>query len=310
MTPAPFRADLAEAPPGARTVWMTGRDGVRLRLMVCSDGARATVLIFPGRTECAEKYGRVARDLWAAGLSSITIDWRGQGLSDRLLDDPLVGHVAQFSDYQTDVRAMLQAAEIARLPKPYFLLAHSMGGAIGLRALIQGLGVRAAAFSAPMWGLPIAGPLLPAARAMGWAAVKLGKGGDHAPNTYHGCYLCDEPFAGNVLTSDPDGYAYMKRQVVEEPDLALGGPSYGWVYEAIKECDALAQAPRPTLPTLVGLGSHEKVVNPAAIHLMAATWPSARVQIVPGAEHELLVETEKRRSAFMDGMLGLFDSVL
>lgn len=310
LPPAPLRVDLAEAPPGGRGVWLRADDGVRLRAMVCAGGARATVLIFPGRTECVEKYGRVARDLWAEGLSSITIDWRGQGRSDRLLDDPMIGHVDAFSDYQRDVAALVAAAQAARLPRPYLLLAHSMGGAIGLRALVNGLDVRAAAFSAPMWGLPIAGPLLPAARMMGWAALHIGKGGAQAPGTYHGCYLCNEPFAGNVLTSDPDGYAYMARQVSEEPALALGGPSYRWVYEALRECEALGHAARPDLPGLIGLGSHEKVVNPAAIHILAATWPSAKVQVVAGAEHELLVETDRRRGTFMDAVRGLYEGVL
>ena len=96
-------------------------------------------MILPGRTECIEKYGRAARDLVARGYSVISIDWRGQGLADRPLADHHAGHVGDFSEYQQDLDAMLAEAERAGLPKPYFMLAHSMGGAIGLRGLVRGL---------------------------------------------------------------------------------------------------------------------------------------------------------------------------
>jgi uncharacterized membrane protein YbhN (UPF0104 family) len=38
----------------------------------------------------------------------LTIDWRGQGLADRMLPDRRIGHVGKFSDYQTDLAAVLR----------------------------------------------------------------------------------------------------------------------------------------------------------------------------------------------------------
>ncbi|MYI70322.1 MAG: alpha/beta hydrolase, partial [Boseongicola sp. SB0673_bin_14] len=154
MESAPFRADLAEGPEVVRAVWRRGRDGRRVRVVLWPvNGAHGSILLFPGRTEYAEKYGRVARDLNGAGYAVATVDWRGQGFSDRLTDDARLGHVASFPDYQIDVAELVSTARADGLPEPWYLVAHSMGGCIGLRSLIEGLPVRKAIFSAPMWGL-------------------------------------------------------------------------------------------------------------------------------------------------------------
>lgn len=104
------------------------------------------MLLFPGRTEYVEKYGPAAGELAARGYATLTVDWRGQGLADRPLKDANTGHVARFSDYQKDIAALLDHAVREKLPKPWFLLTHSMGGAIGLRALYNALPVKAVAF--------------------------------------------------------------------------------------------------------------------------------------------------------------------
>ncbi|MDX5351429.1 MAG: alpha/beta hydrolase, partial [Paracoccaceae bacterium] len=166
MTPAPFHAQVADGPPGAVSVWVRA-GGTRLRLAWWQAGGQGTVLLLPGRTECVEKYGRAAGDLVARGFSVITIDWRGQGLADRALPDPLVGHVGDFAEYQQDLDAMIATARQAGLPEPFFLLAHSMGGCIGLRGLMRGLPVKAAVFSAPMWGISMAAWLRPVAHVVG-----------------------------------------------------------------------------------------------------------------------------------------------
>ena len=87
LAPAPFHADLAEGPAGARAHWVHTSDGLRIRLgHFPAEEPRGTVLLFPGRTEYIEKYGRTASDLAAGGYDTLCIDWRGQGLADRLLD--------------------------------------------------------------------------------------------------------------------------------------------------------------------------------------------------------------------------------
>ena len=122
--------------------WIHTRDKRRCRLGLWRAATpKGTIIIFPGRTEYIEKYASIAADFVARDYNTVTIDWRGQGLADRALPDRLKGHVADFAEYQRDHAALIEAMTALALPKPWSLLAHSMGGCIGLRALHDGLPV-------------------------------------------------------------------------------------------------------------------------------------------------------------------------
>ena len=196
--PAPLNHLPGEASSPGQAFFVRTEDGLRLRLGLWSPEGTAigTVLLFPGRTEYLEKYAPLAGRLAAEGFAVLAIDWRGQGLSDRLLADPRAGHITDFADYQTDVVEMVVAADAMGLPRPWHLLSHSMGGCIGLAALLNGLPVRTAALSAPMWGLHH--PRVPDAVIAGLTGTvrRLGHAGQTAIGTGGGgTYLLDEPDA-------------------------------------------------------------------------------------------------------------------
>lgn len=307
VLPAPFHAALADGPPGATCVWLQA-GSARIRVAWWKAGDKGTVLLLPGRTECIEKYGRAAGDLVARGYSVITIDWRGQGLADRALPDRATGHVGEFSEYQQDLDALLEEAGRAGLPQPWYMLAHSMGGCIGLRALQRGLPVKAAVFSAPMWGIAMAAWLRPVASVVGALAAPLGLANRYAPSTSAETYLLQVPFEGNVLTTDRAMWDYMRRQVTEVPDLALGGPSIGWLTTALHECAALAMLPAPKLPAICALGTAEKVVDVPPVHLRMAGWANGQLDLYPGAEHEIMMEGAAVRQRFFDRAAALFEA--
>ena len=305
--PAPFHAALADGPPDATCVWLKAGQA-RIRVAWWKAGDKGTVLLLPGRTECIEKYGRAAGDLVARGFSVITVDWRGQGLADRALPDRREGHVGEFSEYQQDLDALLEEAGRAGLPQPWYMIAHSMGGCIGLRALMRGLQIRAAAFSAPMWGIAMAAWLRPVASVVGALARPLGYAHRYAPTTGGQSYLVSQPFEGNVLTTDREMWDYMRRQVVEVPELGLGGPSIAWLQAALGECAALARMPAPPVPVICGLGTAEKVVDVPPIHLRMAGWARGQLDLYPGAEHEIMMEGPAARARFFDRAAALFEA--
>src|SRR5499426_1951201 len=74
-------------------------DGVSLRFARWAPppGRKGTVCLFQGRSEFIEKYFETVRDLRARGFAVATLDWRGQGLSQRLVGDRYRGHVGSFS---------------------------------------------------------------------------------------------------------------------------------------------------------------------------------------------------------------------
>ncbi|MFN4202062.1 MAG: alpha/beta fold hydrolase [Tabrizicola sp.] len=305
--PAPFHSGVADAPPGVVAVWVQA-GAARIRLASWKAGDKGTVLLLPGRTECIEKYGRAATDLLARGFSVITIDWRGQGLADRALPDRLMGHVGDFSEYQQDLDAMLAEAARLDLPRPYYMVSHSMGGCIALRGLMRGLPVAAAVFSAPMWGIAMAPWQKPVAAMVSAVAGPMRLTGRYAPSTGPAVYLTTAPFAGNVLTTNREMWDYMRRQVVEVPELALAGPSIGWVTAALAECAALAALPAPQVPVICALGTAEKVVAASPIHLRMAGWARGQLDLYPGAEHEIMMEDPATRSRFFDRAAALFQA--
>lgn len=298
MDTAPLFDDIAKGPENGVAHWVRADDGVRLRVAYWPGGNKGTVLLFPGRTEYIEKYGIAAVELLALGYCVLTIDWRGQGLSDRLADDPMLGHVADFDDYQRDVAAMVVAADALDCPGPRYLVAHSMGGTIGLRALHNGLDVAAASFSGPMWGIHMAPALRLVSAPLTRVLTAFGQGLSYAPTTKGETYVKLAPFQDNMLTTDPDMYGYMQRQADAHPELTLAGPSVTWLGEALRETEDLQTLSAPNFPTIVHLGDQERIVDAQAIHEMMARWNGANLHLVKGCEHEIMMEKPATRAAY------------
>jgi len=307
VSDAPFYEALAESPPGVQSLWLTAGEK-RIRVAIWKGGAKGTVFLLPGRTESIEKYGRAVGDLVARGYSVISIDWRGQGLSDRALPDRMAGHVEDFAEYQEDFDAMLAEAGRAKLPQPWVMLAHSMGGCIGLRALMRGLPIKAAAFSAPMWGISMAAWQRGLAQMVTSLASPLGFATRYAPTTGPESYLCQVPFEGNVLTTDREMWGYMRGQVVAVPEIGLGGPSIAWLGAALRECAALSMLSAPATPAICALGTMEKVIDVPPVHLRMAAWSNGELDLYPGAEHEILMEGPSTRRRFMERATVLFEA--
>ncbi|SDK37900.1 alpha/beta fold hydrolase [Aliiruegeria lutimaris] len=309
MERAPFFHDIADAPEGASAFWVTAADGVRLRVALLAPppaDARGTVLLFTGRTEYVEKYGPAATELQARGYGCLSLDWRGQGLSDRPLDDPATGHVGRFSEYQIDIDGLMRTAEALSLPAPFFLIAHSMGGGIGLRALHGKLPVRAAAFTGPMWGIALPAMLRPVAQILAALGHSTGFGHSFAPSTKPETYVLEAPFEDNTLTTDRQMFDWMRGQLRAHPELALGGPSMTWLHEAFTELRALREMPAPDLPCLTWVGGNERIVDIPAIRRQMTAWPKGKLIEIPGAEHEVMMEPEATRRAFFDATAELF----
>ena len=309
MQQAPLYHELAESPAEGLAFWFRSDDGVRLRAGYWNGGNKGTVILLPGRTEYIEKYGRSAHDLTQMGYATLIIDWRGQGLADRLTDDPMVGHVGRFSDYQRDLIAALKLAQEIGAPEPYFMLAHSMGGCIGLRALHTGQSFKAAVFSAPMWGIKLSPTLRPFAWVSSVLGTAIGLGTRRAPQTSPDPYVLTDPFEDNTLTSDEDMWNYMKRQTQEIAGVGLGGPSLLWLREALIETRALQKMGAAVTPAHTFLGTNERIVATEPIHSILAGWTNGQLSIVDGAEHEVVMERPHIRRDFWAKTDELFSHV-
>jgi lysophospholipase len=309
MQPAPLHDDIARGPQGGRAWWLTTPDGVRIRAAIWRPEGRTTgtVMLFPGRSEYIEKYGPAAGELTARGFAVVTVDWRGQGLADRAIADPLLGHVGHFDEYQRDIDAVNALIRSESLPGPFFLIGHSMGGCIGLRALYNGLPIKAAAFSAPMWGLQMPAIKRPLAWLSSLGGTAIGLGARLVPTGERDCYAATAPFDDNTLTSDPEMFAFLQGQLRSYPTLALGGPTLSWLRAALVETTRLIRMPPPPIPAVAFLGSRERIVAPDRVQRLMGGWKAARLDLIEGAEHEILMERPATRARFFDTTAALFD---
>ena len=288
-----------DIPDGAEEHWLEGRGGVKVRVMTAPPAhspARGSVIVAPGRTEFIEKYFEVVRELQGRGFAVFCIDWRGQGLSGREVDNPQKGHLVTFDDPVNDLATALKLLG-DKLPRPHIVLAHSMGGAIILRALqTRRLEVEEAAFSAPMWG--IAG-LTKLAKWWVRFMTSIGAGGQFAPSVDHKWKR--ENFKKNPVTHDRERHARCQGLIVEEPRLALAGPTHGWVAAAADVTEGFRQPgvfASIRIPILVATASREVLVDNAAHDAVIAQLPEAKHIVVEGAKHEILMEVDPLRAQF------------
>src|SRR3981081_4514682 len=204
------------------------RAGVALRFAGWAPpaGRKGTVCLFQGRAEFIEKYFETVRDLRARGFAVATLDWRGQGLSDRALRNSRKGYVRDFSRYDVDLETFVREVVLPDCPPPFFALAHSMGASILLRAAYQGpRWFDRTVLLAPMIALP--GMRRSALTRAGVKALRLiGMGGACVPGGA-AAVMMQRPFIGNLLTSDPVRYARNMAVVESEPALAIGWPTVG-----------------------------------------------------------------------------------
>ena len=308
MDKAPFHPQVAEGPSNVCAYWIHTDDNVRLRVAYWQTDKtpKGTVFLFQGRTENIEKYGRTAGELYRAGYHAFAIDWRGQGLSDRLTDDRMTGHVLHYSDYQKDVAAMLAAANALDLPKPWYLIGHSLGACIGLRAIIEGLPVSACAFTAPLWDINISTLQRLAAWPLSWMAQFMGKGHLYAPGTRGESYVLNTAFKDNSLTHDPDMYQYYINISKSLVDQQLGGPSMGWLFQTLKETQSLSKLPSPDMPCITFCGAEDKIVAIPAAKDRMARWPGGTFHLVKKAKHDVLHEMPDVRENVITKICDLF----
>jgi lysophospholipase len=110
-----------------------------------------------------------------------------------------------------------------------------------------------------------------------------------------------KPFAGNPVTSDAVRYANAAAVARAAPQLAIGGPTIGWVRAAFRQMDALADplfGEDWRIPSLVVLAGEDRVVStPAAEHFIRKLRATKAVTVA-GALHEVMQERDALRNRF------------
>lgn len=272
--------------------------------------SRGSMLFLPGRGDHYEKYLETLAYFAAQGWRVTSIDWRGQGASGRLLADPQVGHIDDFSTWISDLRFFWVKWK-AETPGPHVVLAHSMGGHLAMRALVEkAIDPVAAAMSAPMLGIQTGGLPLALNHAFAKLMCKMGRG-EVAAWKVSEKPLSPMDLRAKILTHDKDRYEDELAWWALRPEVKLGPPSWLWVERAIASIRLLDEPGRleaVATPILLLATTADQLVSTPRIIKDSRRLPNSETLIFgKEAAHELLREADSVRDRCLDRIDAFLD---
>ncbi len=262
-----------------------------------------TVILVHGRGEYIEVYGETIADFCQRGFAVITYDHRGQGASKRARRRG--GHIGDYKTYADDLVSVVRYAAQLDLPRPFFVVAHSMGGLVALTAAPRLVDdVSRMVLLAPVLRiaqLPVPAPLVVALGAVAGVLGldRLRVGPVDAPPT---------PFKHNQITSDPARYKTLLGLAEANPELAVGPPTLGWVRATINAGRRIQRQiglPLP-VPSLFVASGRDEIVSTPLIDRFARSAPGSGAVMIPDARHQVLLERDELRDlafAAMDAFI-------
>jgi lysophospholipase len=279
-----------------------------------NEKSRAQIVIVHGYGERIEKLMEMAYDFHQAGYSVYTYDQRGFGRSTRINPDGKDSiYVDEFGHYTKDLEQFLTEVVRPSSPKPTFLFAHSMGGLVSTLLmhdrpdLVAGAVLSTPMLSIRLNNIPRRMALLLAdvASALGWGtSYAFGQSGPTKP--IFGDYTGTSSLARWKV------YAEFYSSPEEWP-LALGGASFQWLGEAIRQTivvDDEAWASQVKPPVLLFQAETDTYVTPEGHDAFCVRAPRCRKVFVPGTRHEIYREQDAPRAAYMKEIWRFLDEQL
>ena len=271
------------------------------------DNEKGAIVISNGRRENVLKYKEIIFDLYNNGYSVYIVDHRGQGFSERInISDKQMGHIDDFDFYVSDLKKYYNEFVKINHHKKIFLLAHSMGAAIGTRYIEKFTNdFDVAAFSSPMFGLKF-----PACELIGLLT------GDK-PKYLFGEKNYDneeKSFSTNNLTHSKIRYEAMMNMYENNPSTKIGGPSYQWVYQSCKIFKKIFKNLKNIeTPIILIQAGEDKVVTANAqkkfVFELKKLGKDVQGFFIDGAYHEMLIEKDKYRIPLITTILDFFTGV-
>ncbi len=263
------------------------------------------ILISAGRSEAAIKYKELIFDLFNNGFSVFINDHRGQGQSGRMTQDREMGYIDNFQFYIDDMKYFYDNYLKPNDYKKTYLLAHSMGGAIGMTYLEQNSNdFDAAAFSSPMFGFKP--PSCTIVKIMDGKKPKyaLGESGYKDDMT---------TFKGNVLTGSEIRYYRIVKAFAKVPKAKLGGATYRWVHQSCQQFDYIfSHIDKLNTPIILFSAQNEQIVNPNAhqkfIDAANKLGKNVLAYSIENAQHELLIEKDEQRIETINKVLRFYSN--
>ena len=294
---------------------------------------KGVVVHFNGRTEFIEKNVYTYKDLLDKGFEVWALDWRGQGFSKRRINDKQKHDIDSFDTYVKDATYFIDKVTNTRTSTgKKVLLAHSMGGQIALRYLLENPKTfDYAVLSSPLVGLPGYTWYI---RVGNWlkkntffaSSCVITKSPTWTDN-FEGDNACSYVNSGSNNDDDLDedqktkNYSNDLQKVAEidcliessidangpeKPDLRVACPTTRWLYEAFESTEiVMKDAKKLATPVLIVRTLPDTAVdNEAQKKFCGLTDKCELVDVTKiggvQAGHELLIEIEDIRKEFLD----------
>ena len=214
-----------------------------------------------------------------------------------------MGYIDDFQFYIDDMKCFYDYFIKPKAYKKTYLLAHSLGGAIGMTYLEQYPNdFNASAFSSPMLGFkpPIC------------SIVKVLDGDNPKYAIGESAYNDDQiMFEGNTLTGSKHRYYRMVDAFTEVPEARLGGATYHWINKSCRQYDYIfSHIDKIETPFILFSSENEQIVNPYAhqefINAAKKLGKEFEVYEVENAQHELLIEKDEQRIETINEVLNFY----
>ncbi len=273
---------------------------------------RGTIFFLNGRGDFLEKYAEACRQWQGGGYTVFSWDWRGQGLSGRLFGDRTHAQLESFNPMLSDALGILHDPSVQKMPRPWIIVGHSMGGHLALRMLHDEPSIfEKAILLAPMLGInsgPLPGRMISRfVRLM--KATGQGKRFALGQSPYGA--LTRSKFRQQRLTSDVTRFKEEGEAIDATPELAPGGVTFGWVDAAFRSLEIISvpgYMESIQTPTLVLLAGREQVVDSHAGEALSKRLPAGQTCWIEGGSHELLRERDDIRDAVMSRIMTFIDT--
>lgn len=260
-------------------------------------------LLTTGYNESHLKYAEFIMNLFEMGFSVYCFDHRGQGFSERFSEQSKRGYVDKFEHYINDLSQFFDYVSRHDNPVlPVHIIAHSMGGAISLLALLnQKITPKSLVLSAPMLEI-VLGPTrlleLPVLY-LSHLMCLLGR----SKNYVFGQTDCIpfRPFEGNDVTNSKGRYTAWRNHIHDLEEMQLGGPTFGWMQQAILFSKKIRKTKNEIkTPILILQAEKDTVVANDAQTAFCKKLSNCNLILVNHAKHEVLMEADCIRNQVLE----------
>jgi len=281
----------------------TGVDGIKIHYHSIRRDKKKAFVIIPGRTEPTRKYAEVVWDLRDEEADFFLMDHRGQGYSERMLTDPHKGYVKNFEDYIDDFDKFLQKEVLNRGYEKIYLIAHSMGGAIGLyHHILNGRTFDKIVAVAPMLEVETGSfSHTFTINYMRFLTV-MGLGENFVHGADRGSV--DFPFENNEVTHSEARFKMARDLEREDLSLVMGGATNHWVVEALVAGRKISRKKKKLkdVPILLLQAGQDTFVRSRRQNKVCKLKNCRKVRF-EDAKHEILMESDDIRDDAMREIL-------